>query len=186
MLLDLFADDVYVKTGWALRSNHIAPNGGTLVPVDTNLAVQNAYLATNTVQSFDLTTVSFLKNISMTTGTDILMGTSEISTYYDGINVSTIDVMFRTSNTAFRVSDSSTTPSVLLSIDKIFGMTVSSGSFTNTAPSTFKENVTVVDTKTLFVNDIQDASGDAIDITAGTVTINGSLVDNSDARLRFA
>ena len=56
---NLFADDVYVKTNGALRSNHIAPNGGTLVTVDTNLAVQNAYLATNTIQSFDLTTVSF-------------------------------------------------------------------------------------------------------------------------------
>ena len=46
---NLFADDVYVKTGGALRSNHKAPNGGTLVTVDTNLAVQNAYLATNTI-----------------------------------------------------------------------------------------------------------------------------------------
>ena len=117
---NLFADNVYVKTGGALRSNHIASNGGTLVTDDTNLAVQNVYLATNTIQSFDLTTVSFLNNISMTTGTDILLGTSEISTYYDGTNLSTIDVIFRTSNTAFRVSDSSTTPSVLLSIDKIW------------------------------------------------------------------
>ena len=82
---NLFADDVYVQTGGALRSNHIAPNGGTLVTVDTNLAAQNAYLVTNTIQSFDLTTVSFLNNISMTTGTDIKMGTSEISTYYDGL-----------------------------------------------------------------------------------------------------
>ena len=182
---NVFADDVYVKTNGALRSNHIAPNGGTLVTVDTNLAVQNAYLATNTIQSFDLTTVSFLNNISMTTGTDIKMGTSEISTYYDGTNLSTIDVIFRTSNTAFRVADSSSTPSVLLSIDKTFGTTVNTGSFTNNAPSTFNENVTVVNTKTLFVNDIQDASGDAIDITAGTVTINGSLIDNSDARLKY-
>ena len=84
-----------------------------------------------------------------------------------------IDVIFRTSNTAFRVSDSSTTPSVLLSIDKTFGTTVNTGSFTDNASSTFNENVTVVNTKALFVNDIQDASGDAIDITAGTVTING-------------
>ena len=136
----LFADDIYVKTNGALRSNHIAPNGGTLVTVDTNLAVQNAYLATNTIQSFDLTTVSFLDNISMTTGTDIKMGTSEISTYYDGTNLSTIDVIFRTSNTAFRVSDASSTPSVLLSIDKTFGTTVNTGSFTNNAPSTFNEN----------------------------------------------
>ena len=75
---NLFAGDIYVKTNGALRSNHIAPNGGTLVTVDTNLAVQNAYLATNTIQSFDLTTVSFLNNISMTTGTDLKMGTSEI------------------------------------------------------------------------------------------------------------
>ena len=45
---NLFADDVYVKTGGALRSNHIAPNGGTLVTVDTKLVVQHAYLATNT------------------------------------------------------------------------------------------------------------------------------------------
>ena len=182
---NLFADDVYVKTNGALRSNHIAPNGGTLVTVDTNLAVQNAYLATNTIQSFDLTTVSFLNNISMTTGTDIKMGTSEISTYYDGTSLSTIDVIFRTSNTAFRVSDASSTPSVLLSIDKTFGTTVNTESFTNNAPSTFNENVTVVNTKTLFVNDIQDASGDAIDITAGSVTINGSLIDNSDARLKY-
>ena len=181
----LFANDVYVKTNGALRSNHLAPNGGTLVTVDTNLAVQNAYLATNTIQSFDLTTVSFLDNISMTTGTDIKMGTSEISTYYDGTNLSTIDVIFRTSNTAFRVSDASSTPSVLLSVDKTFGTTVNTESFTNNAPSTFNENVTVVNTKTLFVNDIQDASGDAIDITAGTVTINGSLIDNSDARLKY-
>ena len=36
-----------------------------------------------------------------------------------------------------------------------------------------------------FVNDIQDASTDAIDITAGTVTINGSLIDNSDVRLKY-
>ena len=115
-----------------------------MVTVDTNLAVQNAYLATNTVQSFVLTTVSFLNNISMTTGTDLKMGTSEISTYYDGTSLSTIDVIFRTSNTAFRVADSSTTPSVLLSIDKIFGTTVNTESFTNNAPSTFNENVTVV------------------------------------------
>ena len=144
---NLFADDIYVKTNGALRSNHIAPNGGTLVTVDTNLAVQNAYLATNTIQSFDLTTVSFLDNISMTTGTDIKMGTSEISTYYDGTNLSTIDVIFRTSNTAFRVSDASSTPSVLLSIDKTFGTTVNTESFTNNAPSTFNENVTVAGTK---------------------------------------
>ena len=181
----LFADDVYVKTNGALRSNHVAPNGGTLVTVDTNMAIQNAYLATNTIQSFDLTTVSFLENISMTTGTDIEMGTSEISTYYDGTNLSTVDVIFRTSNTAFRVSDASSTPSVLLSIDKTFGTTVNTESYTNNAPSTFNENVTVVNTKTLLVNDIQDASGDAIDITAGTVTINGSLIDNSDARLKY-
>ena len=167
---NLFADDIYVKSGGALRSNNIAPNGGTLVTVDTNMAIQNAYLATNTIQSFDLTTVSFLNNISMTTGTDLKMGTSEISTYYDGTSLSTIDVIFRTSNTAFRVADSSTTPSVLLSIDKTFGTTVNTESFTNNAPSTFNENVTVVNTKTLFVNDIQDASGDAIDITAGTVS----------------
>ena len=109
------------------------------------------------------------------------MGTSEISTYYDGTNLSTIDVIFRTSNTAFRIADSSTTSSVLLSIGKPFGTTVNTESFTLKALSTFNENVTVVNTKTLFVNDIQDASGDAIDITAGTVTINGSLLDNSDA-----
>ena len=50
---NLFADDVYVKTDGALRSSYIAPNNGTLVTVNTNLAVQNAYLATNTIQSFD-------------------------------------------------------------------------------------------------------------------------------------
>ena len=85
------------------------------------MAIQNAYLATNTIQSFDLTTVSFLNNISMTTGTDIKAGNDrEISTYYDGTSLSTIDVIFRTSNTAFRIADSSSTPSVLLSIDKTF------------------------------------------------------------------
>ena len=45
----------------------------------------------------------------MTTGTGIKMGTSELSTYSDGTSLSTIDVIFRTSNTAFRVADSSTT-----------------------------------------------------------------------------
>ena len=182
---NLFADDVYVKTNGALRSNHLAPNGGTLITVDTNLAVQNAYLATNTIQSFDLTTVSFLDNISMTTGTDILMGTSEISTYYDGTNLSTIDVIFRTSNTAFRVSDSSTTPSVLLSIDKTFGTTVNTESFTNNALSTFNENITVAGTKKLLCNLIEPATGTNIDLTATTVTINGTFVDSSDSRLKY-
>ena len=163
---NLFADDVYVKTNGALRSNHIAPNGGTLVTVDTNLAVQNAYLATNTIQSFDLTTVSFLNNISMTTGTDIKMGTSEISTYHDGTNLSTIDVIFRTSNTAFRVSDASSPPSVLLSIDKTFGTTVNTESFTNNAPSTFNENVTVAGTKKMLCNLIEPSTGTNIDLTA--------------------
>ena len=182
---NLFADDVYVKANGALRSNHLAPNGGTLITVDTNLAVQNAYLATNTIQSFDLTTVSFLDNISMTTGTDILMGTSEISTYYDGTNLSTIDVIFRTSNTAFRVSDSSTTPSVLLSIDKTFGTTVNTESFTNNALSTFNENITVAGTKKLLCNLIEPATGTNIDLTATTVTINGTFVDSSDSRLKY-
>ena len=182
---NLFADDVYVKTNGALRSNHLAPNGGTLVTVDTNLAVQNAYLATNTIQSFDLTTVSVLNNISMTTGTDIKMGTSEISTYYDGTNLSTIDVIFRTSNTAFRVSDSSTTPSVLLSIDKTFGTTVNTGSFTNNASSTFNENVTVAGTKKLLCNTLEPSTGTNIDLTATTVTINGTFVDSSDSRLKY-
>ena len=182
---NLFADDVYIKTNGALRSNHLAPNGGTLVTVDTNLAIQNAYLATNTIQSFDLTTVSFLNNISMTTGTDILMGTSEISTYYDGTNLSTIDVIFRTSNTAFRVSDSSTTPSVLLSIDKTFGTTVNTGSFTNNASSTFNENVTVAGTKKLLCNTLEPSTGTNIDLTATTITINGTFVDSSDSRLKY-
>ena len=182
---NLFADDVYVKTNGALRSNHIAPNGGTLVTVDTNLAVQNAYLATNTIQSFDLTTVSFLNNISMTTGTDIKMGTSEISTYHDGTNLSTIDVIFRTSNTAFRVSDASSTPSVLLSIDKTFGATISTGSFTNNALSTFNENVTVAGTKKLLCNLIEPSTGTNIDLTATTVTINGTFVDSSSSLLKY-
>ena len=182
---NLFADDVYIKTGGALRSNHIAPNGGTLVTVDTNLAVQNAYLATNTIQSFDLTTVSFLNNISMTTGTDIKMGTSEISTYYDGTSLSTIDVIFRTSNTAFRVSDASSTPSVLLSIDKTFGTTVNTESFTNNAPSTFNENVTVAGTKKMLCNLIEPSTGTNIDLTATSVSINGSLIDNSSALLKY-
>ena len=182
---NLFADDVYIKTGGALRSNHIAPNGGTLVTVDTNLAVQNAYLATNTIQSFDLTTVSFLNNISMTTGADIKMGTSEISTYYDGTSLSTIDVIFRTSNTAFRVSDASSTPSVLLSIDKTFGTTVNTESFTNNAPSTFNENVTVAGTKKMLCNLIEPSTGTNIDLTATSVSINGSLIDNSSALLKY-
>ena len=182
---NLFADDIYVKSGGALRSNHIAPNGGTLVTVDTNMAVQNAYLATNTIQSFDLTTVSFLNNISMTTGTDIKMGTSEISTYHDGTNLSTIDVIFRTSNTAFRVSDASSTPSVLLSIDKTFGTTVNTESFTNNAPSTFNENVTVAGTKKMLCNLIEPSTGTNIDLTATTVTINGTFVDSSDSRLKY-
>ena len=182
---NLFADDVYVKTNGALRSNHLAPNGGTLITVDTNLAVQNAYLATNTIQSFDLTTVSFLNDISMTTGTEIKLGTSEISTYYDGTNLSTFDVIFRTSNTAFRVSDSSTTPSVLLSIDKTFGTTVNTGSFTNNASSTFNENVTVAGTKKLLCNTLEPSTGTNIDLTATTVTINGTFVDSSDSRLKY-
>ena len=182
---NLFADDVYVKTNGALRSNHLAPNGGTFITVDTNLAVQNAYLATNTIQSFDLTTVSFKNDISMTTGTDIKLGTSEISTYYDGTNLSTFDVIFRTSNTAFRVSDSSTTPSVLLSIDKTFGTTVNTGSFTNNASSTFNENVTVAGTKKLLCNTLEPSTGTNIDLTATTVTINGTFVDSSDSRLKY-
>ena len=182
---NLFADDVYVKTNGALRSNHLAPNGGTLITVHTNMAVQNAYLATNTIQSFDLTTVSFLNNISMTTGTDIKMGTSEISTYHDGTNLSTIDVIFRTSNTAFRVSDASSTPSVLLSIDKTFGTTVNTESFTNNAPSTFNENVTVAGTKKMLCNLIEPSTGTNIDLTATTVTINGTFVDSSDSRLKY-
>ena len=182
---NLFADDVYVKTNGALRSNHIAPNGGTLVTVDTNLAVQNAYLATNTIQSFDLTTVSFLNNISMTTGTDILMGTSEISTYYDGTNLSTIDVKFNTTNTAFRVIDNATVFSTLLSIDKTFGTTVNTESFTNNASSTFNENVTIAGTKKLLCNLIEPSTGTNIDLTATTVTINGTFVDSSDSRLKY-
>ena len=182
---NLFADDVYVKTNGALRSNHIAPNGGTLVTVDTNMAIQNAYLATNTIQSFDLTTVSFLNNISMTTGTDLKLGTSEISTYYDGTSLSTIDVIFRTSNTAFRIADSSSTPSVLLSIDKTFGTTVNTGSFTNNAPSTFNENVTVAGTKKMLCNLTEPSTGTNIDLTATTVTINGTFVDSSDSRLKY-
>ena len=182
---NLFADDIYVKTNGALRSNHLAPNGGTLITVDTNMAIQNAYLATNTIQSFDLTTVSFLNNISMTTGTDIKMGTSEISTYYDGTNLSTIDVKFNTTNTAFRVIDNATVFSTLLSIDKTFGTTVNTGSFTNNAPSTFNENITVAGTKKMLCNLIEPSTGTNIDLTATTVTINGTFVDSSDSRLKY-
>ena len=64
----------------------------------------------------------------MTTGTDIKMGTSEILTCYDGTNLSTVDVIFRTTNTAFRAADSLATPSVLLTIDKTFGTPVNTGS----------------------------------------------------------
>ena len=182
---NLFADDIYVNTNGALISNHIAPNGGTLVTVDTNLAVQNAYLATNTIQSFDLTAVSFLNNISMTTGTDIKLGTSEISTFYDGTNLSTIDVIFRTTNTAFRVADSSTSSSVLLSIDKTFGTTVNTGSLTNNASSTFNEHVTVAGTKKLLCNTLEPSTRTNIDLTATTATINGTFVDSSDSRLKY-
>ena len=182
---NLFADDIYVKTNGVLRSNHLAPNGGTLITVDTNMAIQNAYLATNTIQSFDLTTVSFLNNISMTTGTDIKMGTSEISTYYDGTNLSTIDVKFNTTNTAFRVIDNATVFSTLLSIDKTFGTTVNTGSFTNNAPSTFNENVTVAGTKKMLCNTLEPSTGTNIDLTATTVTINGTFVDSSDSRLKY-
>ena len=121
----------------------------------------------------------------MTTGTDLLLGTSEISTYYDGTNLSTIDVIFRTSNTAFRVSDSSTTPSVLLSIDKTFGTTVNTEHFTNNASSTFNENVTVVGTKKLLCNTLEPSTGTNIDLTTTTVTINGTFVGSSDSRLKY-
>ena len=121
----------------------------------------------------------------MTTGTDIKMGTSEISTCYDGTSLSTIDVIFRTSNTAFRVADSSSTPLVLLSIDKTFGTTVNTGSFTNNAPSTFNENITVAGTKKLLCNLIEPATGTNIEFTATTVTINGTFVDSSDTRLKY-
>ena len=121
----------------------------------------------------------------MTTGTDIKMGTSEISTYYDGTNLSTIDVIFRTSNTAFRVSDASSTPSVLLSIDKTFGTTVNTESFTNNAPSTFNENVTVAGTKKMLCNLIEPSTGTNIDLTATTVTINGTFVDSSSSLLKY-
>ena len=56
----LFVDDVYIKTGGALGSTHIAPNGGVLVAVDTNLRVQHAYLETSTIRSIDLTMFSIL------------------------------------------------------------------------------------------------------------------------------
>ena len=75
----------------------------------------------------------------MTTGTDIKMGTSEISTYYDGTSLSIVDVTFRTANAAFREADSSTTPSVLLSIHKTYGTTIHTERFANNAPSTFNE-----------------------------------------------
>ena len=114
----------------------------------------------------------------------MLMGTSEMSTYYDGTNLSTIDVIFRTSNTEFRVSDSSTTPSVLLSIDKTFGTTVNTGSFTNNALSTFNEHVTVAGTK-LLCSTLEPSTETNIDLTAPTVTINGTFVDSSDSRLKY-
>ena len=113
------------------------------------------------------------------------MGTSAISTYYDGTNISTIDVIFRTSNTAFRVSDSSTTPSVLLSIGKTFGTTENTGSFTNNASPTLNESVTVVGTKRLLCNTLEPSTGTNIDLTATTVTINGTCVDSSDSRLKY-
>ena len=121
----------------------------------------------------------------MTTGTDLKPGTSEISTYYDGTSLSTIDVIFRTSNTAFRIADSSSTPSVLLSIDKTFGTTVNTESFTNNAPSTFNENVTVAGTKKMLCNLIEPSTGTNIDLTATTVTINGTFVDSSGSRLKY-
>ena len=36
------------------------------------------------------------------------MGTNGISTFYGGINISTIDVLLRTTNTAFREADNLT------------------------------------------------------------------------------
>ena len=50
----LFADDVYIKSNGALRSNHIAPSGGTLVTIDTNLAVQNEVDVTNISYSINI------------------------------------------------------------------------------------------------------------------------------------
>ena len=105
--------------------------------------------------------------------------------FYDGTNLSTIDVIFRTSNTSFRVADSSTTPSVLLTIDKTCGTTVNTGSFTNNASSTFNENVTVAGTKKMLCNLIEPATATNIDLTASTVTINGTFVDSSDSRLKY-
>ena len=63
-------------------------------------------------------------------------------------------------------------------------MIVNIGKFTNNDPSIFKKNVIVINTKTLFVNDIQDISGDAIDFIAAIVIINENLIDNSDAKLK--
>ena len=74
---------------------------------------------------------------------------------------------------------------MLLSIDKTFGTTVNTESFTNNAPSTFNENTTVAGTKKLLCNLIEPSTGTNIDLSATSDSINGSLIGNSSALLKY-
>ena len=67
-------------------------------------------------------------------------------------------------------------------MDKTFGTTVNTRSFTRNASSTFNENVTVLGTKKLLCNTLEPSTGTNIDLKATTVTINGTFVDSSDSR----
>ena len=58
-------------------------------------------------------------------------------------------------------------------------------SLTNNASSTFNENVTVAGTKKMLCNTLEPSTGTNIDLTATTVTINGTFVDSSDSRLKY-
>ena len=62
---------------------------------------------------------------------------------------------------------------------------MNTGSFTNNAPSTLNENVTVAGTKKMLCNLIEPSTGTNINLTATTVTINGTFVDSSDSRLKY-
>ena len=68
---------------------------------------------------------------------------------------------------------------------KTFGTTVNTESFTNNALSTCNENVTVLGTKKLLCNTLEPSTVTNIDLTATTVTINGTVVDSSDSRLKY-
>ena len=69
--------------------------------------------------------------------------------------------------------------------DVIIGRPNNASRITNNAPSTFNENVTVAGTKKMLCNLIEPSTGTNIDLTASTVTINGTFVDSSDSRLKY-